>query len=224
MSDDVVDRLRTLKYLSNYQYAVVQDAIAKIESLRSSEKKKRFPRRTKEHLDKFEWVGAIETASGKEFNILDPGTQMFDIQDIATSLSHICRYNGHLPHFYSVAEHSVRVAWWLRVQGEDPATQLTGLLHDAAEAYVGDMVRPLKRTSEVGLAYQQIEEKVLEMLHSVYGGIYPHPPIVKAADRAIYDWELEHIRTGQSVGMSPKVARDAFLKRYYYTLSDLRRA
>jgi hypothetical protein len=175
------------------------------------------------HLNKFDWVGAIETASGKEFNILNPDAQMFDFQDIATSLSNICRYNGHLPTFYSVAEHSVRVAWWLRAQGQSLDIQLTGLLHDAAEAYVGDMVRPLKRTTELGTPHQRIEENVLAVMHAVYGGIYPHPPIVKQADKAVYEWELEYIRTGKITGMPPTTARQAFMKRYEFIQSDITR-
>lgn len=175
------------------------------------------------HLDKFDWVGAIETASGKEFNILHPEPQMFDLDDIARSLSHICRYNGHLPYFYSVAEHSVRVAWMLRHQGESLEVQLTGLLHDAAEAYVGDMVRPLKRTAEVGAAHQRVEENVSEKLHEVFGGIYPHPPVVKDADRAVYQWELEHIRSGARHGWPPTTAYDAFMRRYRYIQADISR-
>lgn len=172
-------------------------------------------------LDKFYWVGSIETVSGVAFNVLDPTPEMFDIDDIARSLSHICRYNGHLPHFYSVAEHSVRVSWWIRSLGYSPSVQLTGLLHDAAEAYVGDMVRPLKRTTQVGDAHRRLEDRVSEVLHTVFGGIFPHPEIVHDADRAIYDWEVAHIRTGTQRGMHPDEAMDAFLARYHFILSDI---
>jgi hypothetical protein len=68
-----------------------------------------------------------------------------DIQDICHALSNICRYGGHCPKFYSVAQHSVEVANWLADGGFDLKTQLWGLLHDASEAYMPDVASPLKK-------------------------------------------------------------------------------
>jgi hypothetical protein len=81
----------------------------------------------------------IQTHSGIKFDLLAPTPDMVDINDIAHALSNICRFNGHVREFYSVAQHSVHVSRLVH-----PAWALTGLLHDATEAYVGDMVRPLK--------------------------------------------------------------------------------
>jgi hypothetical protein len=170
--------------------------------------------------DKFEWIGTIETASGQAMNVLEPEPGMISLDDVARSLSHICRYNGHVPHFYSVAEHSVRVAWWLRIEGCSLEIQLTGLLHDAAEAYVGDMVRPLKR-SFVGVTHQQVEDKVAEALHSQLGGVYPYPDIIHTADRAVYDWEVSEVRTGHRVGWLPDFAMSMFTSRYHRIIGDL---
>ena len=85
----------------------------------------------------------IQTYSGKRFELdgeIDPET--IDIEDIAHALSQICRFGGHTRAFYSVAEHSVRVSHLLFDHGRK--VQLQGLLHDAAEAYLGDIVRPMK--------------------------------------------------------------------------------
>lgn len=84
-------------------------------------------------------AGICQTHSGVAWNILHPDPEAVRIEDIAHALSNQCRYNGHTSEFYSVAEHSVRVSSCL-----PPKHQLAGLLHDAAEAYVGDIVRPLK--------------------------------------------------------------------------------
>jgi uncharacterized protein len=172
-------------------------------------------------VDRFQWVGTIETLSGQAFNVTDPDPTTFDINDIATALSHICRYNGHVPFFYSVAEHSVRVADWLRDNGHDRTVQLTGLLHDASEAYVGDMVRPLKRLPDLGALHQQIETRVAELLHARYGGLYPHPEAIHVADRGVYDWEVINIRSGRLPGWNPVHAYMTWLDRYEELTDDL---
>lgn len=178
---------------------------------------------TQSHIDKFDWIGSIETVTGREFNVIEPTADMFDFEDIAKSLSLICRYNGHVPSFYSVAEHSVRVAWQLRFWGYPLDVQLTGLLHDAAEAYVGDMVRPLKRIPDLGGLHRDMECRVSEILHSKYGGIFPHPDPVHRADREVYNWEVQFIRTGKTTGWTAEYAHDAFIDRYQHITNDLSR-
>ena len=81
----------------------------------------------------------ILTHTGKRFDLLAPCAELISTIDIAHALSLVCRFNGHTRHHYSVAQHSLLVASIV------PADlQLTALLHDATEAYVGDLVRPLK--------------------------------------------------------------------------------
>ena len=82
----------------------------------------------------------IETYTGKFVNPLKLKPEDIEIQDIAHALSLMCRFNGHCSKFYSVAEHSIRVSGILK--GTD--NQLTGLLHDATEAYMADIARPVK--------------------------------------------------------------------------------
>ena len=83
-----------------------------------------------------EW---IITASGKRFYLRRPTPADIDAGDVAHALAHICRFNGHTREFYSVAQHSILVSRLLPDE-----LKLAGLLHDAAEAYCGDMVKPLK--------------------------------------------------------------------------------
>jgi len=81
----------------------------------------------------------IETYTGKLFYPLEPDIELIDIIDIAHALSMICRFNGHSDRFYSVAQHSVIVS-----NLATPKNKLIGLLHDASEAYLTDVPRPLK--------------------------------------------------------------------------------
>lgn len=90
-------------------------------------------------------MGALVSMVGGEkleLPIVDP--KIITITDIAHSLSMQCRFNGHIDKFYSVAEHSVIMARSLREQDYSREIQLEGLLHDAAEAYTGDIIKPIK--------------------------------------------------------------------------------
>lgn len=81
----------------------------------------------------------IQTHSGRKVSLVDPQPDDIDINDIAHALSLLCRFNGHCKVFYSVAQHSIHVS-----RLTPPGLELDGLLHDATECFVGDMVRPLK--------------------------------------------------------------------------------
>ena len=82
----------------------------------------------------------IITAYAHLFNFTKPRDNLIDIRDIAHSLSMLCRYIGHCRKFYSIAEHSLRM-----VNAKLPGNPLVLLLHDASEAYIGDIATPLKQ-------------------------------------------------------------------------------
>jgi len=86
----------------------------------------------------------LPTCSGRRVHLLNPSPDEIAIEDIAHALSHACRFAGHVPSYYSVAQHSVLVSELL-----DERTALWGLLHDASEAYLHDLTRPLKRALNV---------------------------------------------------------------------------
>jgi hypothetical protein len=87
----------------------------------------------------------FQTFTGRRFPINHPKPELVDIVDIAHALAHICRYGGHCRRFYSVAEHSVMIATYARdVEHRSKAQVRHALLHDAAEAYTGDIKRPVK--------------------------------------------------------------------------------
>lgn len=165
--------------------------------------------------DRHDWVGAIETVTGDDFDLYNPLAEQVDIDVVAHSLALQCRYIGHIPAPYSVAEHSVRVSRWLEAKGEPLDVQKKGLWHDGAEAFVGDMSRPMKRMPGLGTAYLEVEERVAWAISDVVGlDLVDLPPIVHEADKAIYEWEVQNIRTGHLEGWGWKFAREAFLRHH----------
>lgn len=94
----------------------------------------------------------IQTYTRKRFEIDRPAAEMICIEDIAHGLANVCRFSGQCDRFYSVAQHS-----WIVSKCCNPWDALWGLLHDAAEAYIGDLTRPLK---ELLPEYSQIERRI----------------------------------------------------------------
>lgn len=99
----------------------------------------------------------MQTYTGKLFNVLDPDPESICVEDIAHSLSLMCRYGGHCKFFYSVAQHSLLCKEFAERVGYDARIQTLALLHDTAEAYVSDVIRPIKASFP---AFEVIEEKV----------------------------------------------------------------
>lgn len=116
----------------------------------------------------------ILTATGDYFDFMHPENSVIDIEVIAHALSNICRFTGHTREFYSVAQHSVRVSKLV-----PPEHALAALLHDASEAYLGDVATPLKRLLP---DYAAIEEKVERRIFTHFGLPYPMHPCIKEAD------------------------------------------
>src|SRR6267378_1608096 len=94
----------------------------------------------------------IVTYSGLQFYHLAPTPEMVCIEDIAHALSQTCRWTGHTKFHYSVAQHSIYCSFLVPAEHA-----LAALLHDASEAYLGDMNRPLKHYTDAGPAYMKVE-------------------------------------------------------------------
>lgn len=122
----------------------------------------------------------IQVFSGKRFYPIDPRPEEIDIRDIAHALSLQCRWSGHCLFPVSVAQHSLMVTGIL--SRTDPHAQLWGLLHDAAEAYLVYLPRPLKRWAPLGSVYGTVEARLMAVICSKFGLPPEMPESVKAAD------------------------------------------
>lgn len=129
----------------------------------------------------------MQTASGKEFDFLVPRADMIDIDDIAVHLSRICRFNGASSRFYSVAEHSLHVSNYAeRELGLTPIGQLAALLHDAHEAYCGDVSSPVKQVlGEVWFLFEHRLQRVVLKELRVWTAYTTHAKAIKQADLAL---------------------------------------
>ena len=116
----------------------------------------------------------ITTRSGRQVSLLNPKPGQIDISDIAHGLAFQCRFNGQVSRFYSVAQHSILVASML-----PDHLKLAGLLHDAAEAYLGDIVQPLKQLLP---EFDRIENLFMVAIGERLGVRLDHHPEVKRAD------------------------------------------
>ena len=123
----------------------------------------------------------IETHSGAQFKYNEPEESWILIEDIAHALANQCRYNGHCSRFYSVAEHSVLVSQVLPDE-----LKLYGLLHDAAEAYLGDVAKPQKDLPWMA-EYKAYEHRVMAHIFNTLVGEVPDVEQRKAIHEADMD-------------------------------------
>jgi hypothetical protein len=157
-------------------------------------------------------VGTIETYTGGQFDVFDPDPATVELADVAAGLAHTCRFGGHCTQFYSVAEHSLCVS---RELSDDPRLELFGLLHDAAEAYIGDIPRPLKAELD---GIEDTEERILA---AVWESVGVDPPTdaeweaVMDADDRLLAYEADRLLEDGSWAADPDdlgyelAARDA---------------
>jgi len=173
----------------------------------------------------------ITTYSGIRFPLLEARLEHVVLEDIAHSLSMQCRYNGHCPRFYSVAEHSVLVAEWVERRTSNRRLALEALMHDASEAYLCDVPAPLK---PLLANYREIEIQVERLVARRFNLAYPWHELAKEADKRIIvneykelfepthgprDWDafegVEPLDDCNLVLFNPLEARDAFLETFH---------
>lgn len=172
----------------------------------------------------------IQTYTGRRMDLATPDPATVCIEDIAHALSQLCRFAGHTRRFYSVAQHSVLVSVYLANiprSAAEVTLALWGLLHDAAEAYVVDVPRPLKQAAGME-PYREIEERVQAAILVAFSLPLTPLPEVDLMDRRMLVTErrdlLIHTRDvwaiqepalpGRIVPMLPNEAKSSFLARF----------
>ena len=132
-----------------------------------------------------DWQGVISTRSGIRLDLRNPTPEMINRNDIAAGLSRQCRWAGQTTEFYSVAQHSVLVSRFCR-----PENQLAGLLHDAPEAFIGDMARPIK---DLCPDFREVESRLWGAIAKTFGVDPVLTDDVKWADDAILVTERQQL-------------------------------
>ena len=174
----------------------------------------------------------IQTVSGGRFYPLDPRPWDVNILDIGHALANVCRFTGHTLDFYSVAQHSVMVSELL-----PDNLKLWGLLHDASEAYIQDIARPVKKDDRFAF-YREVEKRVMDSICLAYGLPCEEPPEVKDADlrvlaaeardlmpqreHAEWDWMPDPAGIPKIKPWPPKRAKAYFLDAFFEITGDTR--
>lgn len=174
----------------------------------------------------------IRVHTGGRYYPLDPRLDEIHIEDIIWSLPMLCRYNGHIDRFYSVAEHS-----WLLSYAVPPEYAFEALLHDASEAYMSDIPRPLKYADEL-IAFRKIEDNNTRYINNKFGILngpykgsmyctFNTSDVVKEYDKRIVANEKKELFSGidadfgvdplpdiEIMGFYPDVMRQKFEDRF----------
>lgn len=125
----------------------------------------------------------IKVSAGHYVDLANPDPSTIDIKSIAAALSKICRFGGHCPKFYSVAEHSLLATTLASSEGVRDDALKAVFLHDAAEAYIGDMVKPLKVTMP---QYGEAEQRIEAAIQAAFGIDFDrYMDVIKRYDRAM---------------------------------------
>jgi 5'-deoxynucleotidase YfbR-like HD superfamily hydrolase len=167
---------------------------------------------------------SILITSGNYFDFLDLKNNKYNIYDIANALSKLCRFNGHVDRFYSVAQHSVFVSAMVPKH-----LALAALFHDASEAFLGDMTRPLK---ELFPEYKALEKQVQTHIYKKFSCRHTQDPLIHLADlkalatekRDLQSWDDEiwpvlkdiEPHNEEIIPLAPDDACNLFLERYTY--------
>lgn len=183
--------------------------------------------------------GWIQTFTGHKFWPMDARVEDVHIEDIAHGLANLCRFAGQVATFYSVGEHSWRVCDLLEKRGAPPMLVLAGLLHDATEAYMVDVPRPVKHIPEMQ-GYRDAEDSLGAVIYDAFGVPWTTPPkSVKMADEIMLvteardlfrygpdpDWSKWWKATpqpGRIRPMSPEQIEPLFLAKFHRLREQVR--
>lgn len=157
----------------------------------------------------------IKVFTGGYYDVQNPSPDDVHIEDIAHGLSNMCRFGGQIPRYYSVAEHSIHCYRKACIERQSQPVRLAALLHDAAEAYIGDVVKPLKVLLDP--IYGPIEEANERAIATALGvDFVSTKPIWKRIDREMVIAERNAIfgRDGQTWTGEEQVAQYTLMPEF----------
>jgi hypothetical protein len=172
----------------------------------------------------------IQAHSGEYIDLENPSNSKFLIDDIAHGLANTCRFGGQCSPFYSVAQHCVHVSLLV-----PPRYARGGLMHDASEAYIGDVSSPLKALLS---NYSDIEERLQFEIWNWHGGQDRNHPEIKKADLIALATERRDLMPATTTNgawsmldgitpvrdkiepLGPMMAKEAFLNRYHQIVAE----
>lgn len=152
----------------------------------------------------------ILTFTGRYIDPVNPDSDRISVVDIAHALALSCRYGGHCPRFYSVAEHSILVHDLMQKAGFPKANLFAGLMHDAEEAYLMDMPTPIKRQFQTYVDSSIALRKVIWSKYAIDWDLYQS---VEPYDQDAYQQERKRLWNGGST-MEPPHAEAQFLSYF----------
>lgn len=154
--------------------------------------------------------GCMVTYSGIVFDLMNPAPDLIKIEDIAHGLAFNSRWNGATKELYTIAEHSIRVS---RHFSHDKRLALTGLFHDAEEAYWGDIIKPLKEIIKINSP--EILQRMRSLRTLIYNKFNVSHLDVSTEDWYELQWDFENlILNNNHVPMLPKIAETEWLLMY----------
>lgn len=177
------------------------------------------------------WAGTVH---GHRIDFTSPKPEEVDVMDIVYGLGNQCRFTGQVTEFYSIAEHSIHVCE-LVIRAGYPELGFDALMHDAHEAYVGDVSTPLKR--EIEPCFKPVDARVRQAVATRFGLILPQHDIITHYDRVALiterdaiqprhaDWGPEFEGYPRDPNWThrwpvPRDARNAFLAKYIELARD----
>ena len=153
----------------------------------------------------------IETVSGNRVSLVDTNPDTITIEDIAHGLSMTCRWGGQVHTFFSVAQHCVMA----KVMAKTPY-KLDALIHDASEAFLGDMPAPYKSLMP---DFKKYEEQLMHVIAKKFGITYPLVDEVKRVDKILLEREWIWFRNDEGfdpiIAWDQPTAKEMFLQAYY---------
>ena len=150
------------------------------------------------------------TYTGIEIDPFHPEASKIDIRDIAHALSLLTRANGHFPQFFSVGQHSIQCCREALARNYPPMVALACLIHDASEAYLADITRPVKKYMTM---YLQIEEQLQNMIYMKYLGHVPEGEeliLLTNIDDACLYYEFRHFMHLESIPEPVLISRPSY--------------